>query len=390
MHNIEAKTILSAKNEQLHLTERKGEHAMDKHLIGKWYKEELGETLNIFGEKPPRMKMSFSSSGHYHFEPNCVYEDGADLCFEINDEHYRMVYHVHYEDGDDSLCGYYTQFGNKTDVKYVRISDVPEDGKYRYMPTEIFVPKSEKTRLEILREHADYQPGGEKIGESSYELCAKAPDILKKYDFDSYFEGISPDSDEIALAVLAFVCDHFGHDGCSGLGKNRTIEGQIRFCEEHNGKANCRGLAILLAALLRLKGIKARHITCMPYEEPFEDCHVVVDCELPSGERIMLDPTSRLYYTDKDGKYVSLRHLRRMLIDGEELFPNKDASYNGGTFDAEYNQNYMTKNTFRFFRGFTFSDGIDEHLIDLIPLLYVKDQIKGRAFTTDEDEFWKM
>ena len=50
----------------------------------------------------------------------------------------------------------------------------------------------------------------------------------------------------------------------------------------------------------------------------------------------------------------------------------------------------MTKNTFRFFRGFTFSDGIDEQLIDLIPLLYVKDQIKGRTPTTDEDEFWKM
>lgn len=89
MRNIEAKTILSAKNEQLHLTERKGEHAMDKHLIGKWYKEELGETLNIFGEDPPRMKMSFSSSGYYNFEPNCVYEDGEELCFEINDEHYR-------------------------------------------------------------------------------------------------------------------------------------------------------------------------------------------------------------------------------------------------------------------------------------------------------------
>lgn len=29
---------------------------MDKHLIGKWYKEELGETLNIFGEKPPRAR----------------------------------------------------------------------------------------------------------------------------------------------------------------------------------------------------------------------------------------------------------------------------------------------------------------------------------------------
>ena len=190
--------------------------------------------------------------------------------------------------------------------------------------------------------------------------------------------------------MLAFVCDHFGHDGGAGGGDGATIESKVRFCEERDGKMNCRGLAILLAALLRSKGIKARHITCLPYEEPFDDCHVVVDCELPSGQRIMLDPTSRLYYTDKDGKYVSLRRLRRMLIAGEELFPNKDASYNGGGFDAEYNRDYMTKNTFRFSRGFGFSDGADERSIDLIPQLYVKDQIDGRAYTTDEDEFWKM
>jgi len=361
---------------------------MDKRLIGKWYKEELGETLNIFDENPPRMKMSFSSSGHYNFQPNCVYEDGDDLCFEINDEYYRMVYHVHYDGGE--LCGYYTQFGEKTDVKYSRVSDVPEDEEYYYASPEVFVPQSDKTRAELLCEYADYQPCGEKISESTYELCAKAPEILQKYDFDSYFAGIPQNSDEIAFAVLAFVCDHFGHDGSAGSGNDATIESKIRFCEENGGKMNCRGLAILLAALLRLKGIKARHITCLPYEEPFDDCHVVVDCELPSGQRVMLDPTNRLYYKDKDGKYVSLQRLRRMLIAGEDLFPNKDASYNGGGFDAEYNRDYMTKNTFRFFRGFDFYDGFDTRSIDLIPQLYVEDQIEGRAYTTDEDDFWKM
>ena len=76
-------------------------------------------------------------------------------------------------------------------------------------------------------------------------------------------------------------------------------------------------LAILLASLLRLNGIKAQHITCMPYEDPFDDCHVVVDCLLPSGERIMLDPTSRLYYKDRYGKYISLPHLRELLIADE-------------------------------------------------------------------------
>ncbi len=71
---------------------------MDKRLIGKWYKEDMGETINIFDEMPLRMKMSFSSSGYYNFEPNCVYEKDEYLCYEINDEYYRMIYHVQYID----------------------------------------------------------------------------------------------------------------------------------------------------------------------------------------------------------------------------------------------------------------------------------------------------
>ncbi len=365
-----------------------GDMKMNKNLIGKWYKEELRETINIFDEIPLRLKMSFSSSGYYNFKPNCVYEDGDDLCFEINDDHYRMIYHIHYEEGQ--LRGYYTQFGKKTPVVYQKQSDIPEDGDYKYIPTEIYVPETEKSRIDVLREYSDYMPSDHLIPDSIYELNGKAPEILTKYDFESYFRDIPADSDDIAFAALDFVCDHFGHDGCNGSGKCATIEGQIEFCETHNGKVNCRGLAILLASILRLKGIKARHITCMPYEEPFSDCHVVVDCLLPSGSRIMLDPTSHLYYTDKKGEYVSLRHLREMLLNGEELFHNPKASYNKGMFDAEDNRNYMIKNTFRFFRGWTFADGVDEHLIDLIPQKYIDKQVKGRAFTTDDTDFWKM
>lgn len=76
-------------------------------------------------------------------------------------------------------------------------------------------------------------------------------------------------ADEIAFARLLLFVTFWAMMVGSGLGKNRTLEGQIHFCEEHNGKVNCRGLAILLASVLRIKGIKARHITCMPYDEPF-------------------------------------------------------------------------------------------------------------------------
>ena len=87
------------------------------------------------------------------------------------------------------------------------------------------------------------------------------------------------------------------------MSSGRKITDIIEFCERNDNKTNCRGLAILLASLLRLNGIKAQHITCLPYEDPFDDCHVVVDCLLPSGKRIMLDPTWRLFLKDKDGEY---------------------------------------------------------------------------------------
>ena len=98
---------------------------MDKRLVGKWYNENMEETINIFDEQPLRMKMSFSSSGHYNFEPNCVYEKDGYLCYEINDEYYRMVYHVQYESGE--LKGFYTQHGKTTPIKYVKLDDIPED-----------------------------------------------------------------------------------------------------------------------------------------------------------------------------------------------------------------------------------------------------------------------
>ena len=89
-------------------------NTMDKRFVGKCFKEELGETINIFDETPPRMKLSFSSSGYYNFDPNCVYEKDGYLCWEINDEYCHMVYHIRYEDGN--LSGFYTQHGKETSM----------------------------------------------------------------------------------------------------------------------------------------------------------------------------------------------------------------------------------------------------------------------------------
>ncbi len=369
---------------------------MDKNLVGQWYKEELGETLHIFNESPLRMKMSFTSSGYYNFEPNCVYEQDGYLCFEINDEYYRMVYHVKPE--ADRLVGYYTQFGKVTEIAYTRISDTPLDEPPRYVPTEIFVPGTEESRLSILKRHAAYDREHEYGCETEFVLGGTVPVILEKYRYSAYLEGVSSTDDALAFRLLDFVCDHFGHDGTRGLGSGRTITDLIAFCETNDFKSNCRGLAVLLASLLRLNGIKARHVTCMPYEDPFDDCHVVVDCLLPSGKRVMLDPSWRLYLKDKDGAYVSLPRLRELLIAGEPIFENPDASYNGGAFDREFYRNYMTKNTFRFARCTLSREGVDgrtetSRYIHLIPSGYPTENFSEKQkadFVCNDAEFWGM
>lgn len=48
------------------------------------------------------------------------------------------------------------------------------------------------------------------------------------------------------------------------------------------------------------------------------------------------------------------------------------------------------KMSFSSYGHFNVEDGVDEHLIDLIPLSYVDKQVKGRPFTTDDNDFWKM
>lgn len=367
---------------------------MDQRLVGQWYKEELGETLNIFDETPLRMKMSFTSSGFYHFEPNCVYEKDGYFCYEINDEVYRMVYRVRYEDG--CLVGFYTQFGKETPVRYTRVSEIPEDGEMRYLPTEIYVPGTEETRADVLKKYARYDLTKEETPyTTAYVLGGEIPAVLETYGYFGYLKDIPREDDRIVFALLDFVCDHFGHNGSRGSG-GCGIESIISFCEKHDGKTNCRGLAILLASILRLNGVKARHITCMPYEDPFDDCHVVVDCLLPSGARIMLDPTEHLYLKDRQGAYVSLERLRSMLINGEELIANENASYNGGEFDLPNYRSYMTKNTLRFSRGTLCADNFDERgqrRIELIPADYPTENFKDLAkqeFVYNDAAFWGM
>lgn len=252
----------------------------------------------------------------------------------------------------------------------------------------------DKPRLEILKEHAEYDRSHkEKPYTYEFRMGGKVPEILKKYEYDKYLEGVEPGTDEVAFQMLDFVCDHFKHIPCA-----KSCYGKLAFRimqhERTHQETNCRGLSKLLTSLLLLNGIKARFVTCMPYEEPFNDCHVVVDCVLPSGKRIMLDPTYRLYLMDKQGEYLSIEGLRKALLGDEEITHNTNAGYNGGTFDLKFYRDYMAKNLIRISSGVLSADGMEENdvrQVILVPKGYPVKNFKYTGnFVYDDEAFWRI
>lgn len=266
---------------------------------------------------------------------------------------------------------------------------------YRKRKKKIINVKLQKSRIEILREYKEYDVDHEEIRYGySFTMNNEVPKLLEKYSYSEYMKGISPESDDFVFQLLNFVSEHFQHNGETSLPHNHRMVDIIEAYEQNGKKTNCRGLSLILAELLRINGIKARHVTCKPFEEPFNDCHVVVDCILPSGKRIMLDPTMRLYFKNKQGEFVSIEHFRKGLIEGEIFFENKEASYNGEKFDRVWYMEYMSKNLFRFSASLDNADVRREderREVELIPRDY---QIKGfprwKVFVYNPLSFWKI
>lgn len=254
-------------------------------------------------------------------------------------------------------------------------------------------PVPDESRIDILKRYSDYESQQE-IPKHSMQmvLTRPAPEILDKYNYRSYCVADPNNKDAIVFSMLDFVCDNFSHTSDAALQSDHSTVGVIKSCEKNGLKTNCRGLSIILAEALRMNGIRARIVTCKPYEEPFEDCHVVVDCLMPSGTRIMLDPTYRLYLTDDSGKYISLAELREGIIAGKTFHHNANSSYNGANFNYHDYIEYMTKNVFRFNTNYNQNDTDSVFSeIELVPIGYAtKGYSKVIQFTTDRDYFGDM
>ena len=257
-------------------------------------------------------------------------------------------------------------------------------------------------RIDILREYAEY--GDLKADVKFYykfDEREKILDIIEKHNLDELVEGKS--DVETSITLMHWLCKRYRHGNPpGGLASTRTLQGLIDFADKNEGRTNCRGLSLALSQLIRAYNTKAFHVTCCPYEEPFNDCHVVVCVYCESLNKcIMLDPSANLFLKNSEGEIIGVEELRDILIEDDKLFPNGEITNWGNegcmTDLSEY-RNYMAKNLIRIDRSILSCYGNDRDggNVVLIPKKYMQTEAKTfddeiqKKFITSRECFWKV
>ena len=384
----------------------------DKRICGKWKSEEFeffGNNTAIF------LNIDFENSDfgvkvHFGFnDENCgnpalyVESSYSSLYLFHNDRQYRMEYILTLDENDvDKIKCSLTQRHRSLEknIEFTRISEPlsEEDKKIKIMNK---VGLKDASKIDILREYAEYGKNKYDVKfEYKFDERENMLDIIEKNNLD---ELVKDKSDvETAVALMDWFCERYKHGNPpGGLAKTRTPQALMEYADNNEGRTNCRGLAITLAHLIRAYNIKAFHITCMPYEEPFDDCHVVVCVYCESLKKwIMLDPSYNLYLKNKSGEIIGVEQFRDILIAGEEFFMNDKAGYHGEWkgFSLEWYRDYMAKNLIRLVRGTVECYGCDESYgsVILIPEKYMQNEAKNfdenhqKNFMSSKEDFWQV
>ena len=185
-------------------------------------------------------------------------------------------------------------------------------------------------------------------------------DLIERFDLDTITAGL--DDVELMLALMDWVVDTIGHYGNSWWPPPGGTDAMsiIAYAENYYNRINCRGLAILLAEVLRLYGIPAKHITAYPYEDD-HPVHVITHAYSERlNQWILLDPTLRVFATDENGNFLNLYTLRKAFMNGTPIFINENASHNGRRYTLRRYRLFMSDYLFRFSTGTNFTFGSEE------------------------------
>ncbi|MCX3263129.1 transglutaminase-like domain-containing protein [Pedobacter agri] len=205
--------------------------------------------------------------------------------------------------------------------------------------------------LDTLRKAEKYNyKDNREVPKFSYQSM-EDPNLVKIRK-DLKLDSIAGKGNELSKVfnLLHWVHNLVRHDGSSNNPSLQNAIDLIKVCREENRGVNCRMLATILNECYLSLGIASRHITCMPKETKFDDCHVINMVYSKDLKKwIWIDPTFDAYVMDEKGALLGVQEVRERLIKGQPLVLNADANWNRSTLQTKeyYLQYYMAKNLYR-------------------------------------------
>lgn len=169
---------------------------------------------------------------------------------------------------------------------------------------------------------------------------------------------------------------------------------QMEHAFRQGNKTNCRGVANIMAGVLRAYGFKANIVTCFPLDPEDRDCHVVCEVFLDELQKtILLDPSSNMLYF-QNGVPLNLMELREAIVKGEadQLHINEDAIHNGEPVEMMQIVGYMSKNLFYLVKSLTSNETMEATKENSICLtsktLGRNSHIEAKIYTSNVKEFY--
>lgn len=281
---------------------------------------------------------------------------------------------------------------------YVNIkNDTDFDNIRNKIQFKTLVEPLKKYHLTILKEAKEYNfEDNRELPKFTYQSKENKnlTNLREEYNLDS-IAGNGTETSKI-LNLMHWVHNIVKHDGASENPKVQNAINLLSVCKKENRGINCRMMATVLNECYLAIGIKSRHITCMPGEENFDDCHVInMVYSIDLKKWLWIDPTFNAYVMNENGELLSIQEVRESLILNKPLVLNPDANWNNKIKQTKENylDTYMAKNLYRMqcpisseFNSETTETGKSVTYIELLPLHYFKQKPDKTETTNSQKE----
>ena len=221
-----------------------------------------------------------------------------------------------------------------------------------------YIEKNYPQNRQLIKDSAAYKPGSQTINKQ-YLVDQERAAQIREY----FKQNAQLDLDELAASdkttwqksveLAVFVAKNIPHNNQKEPLNDRNAIALWEYSRRVPGGFNCRWHATLLSELMLSIGIRNHFVTCLPYDEKDNDCHVVNVVWLPELEKwAMIDSDMVEYVTDEDEVPLSLKEMREYIREDKEftvnVLPGFENSWVAKPSGIEYMHAYWAKNLYWF------------------------------------------